>query len=98
MNDIRLRGRGRRQRLRRDAPGLLECVERFQVGPGERFAREHARRDDVLPLEHDLALAVEIAVEHQHRGLPGGFVDRRDEVDERHVAVAREVGLQSGAG
>ena len=97
MNDIRLPAAGGSQRLRRDTPRLVEGVERFQVCPGDRFAREHARRDNVLPLEHDLALAIEIAVEHEHGGLPGGFVDRGDEVDKRHVPVAREVGLQSGA-
>ena len=50
--------------------------------------------DDVAPLEHELPLAVEVAVEHQHAGLAGRRVVRRHQVDERHLVVAGEVGLQ----
>jgi hypothetical protein len=55
-------GCGRASACRRDTLRLVERVERFQVCSGDRVARKHALRDNLLPLEHDFALAIEIAV------------------------------------
>ena len=96
LNVIRLPAAGGSSRCGATRSRIGERVDRLQIGARQRLAGEHARRHDVFPLEHELALAVEIAIEHQHGRLARGVIDRRDEVDERHAAVAREIGLQSG--
>ena len=76
--------------------GCSNVLNAFRSGAGQRLAGEHARRRDVSPLEHQLALALEVAVQHQHARLAVLRVERGDDVDERHLIVAGEVGLQPG--
>ena len=93
---MRRAGAGSIEALRRDAPRLVERVERFQIRPGDRLTGEHPRRCQALPLDHDLTFRVEVAIEHQGARLPRLLVVRGDDVDEGNVLVAGEVGLQAG--
>ena len=93
---MRAPGRGASSRCGATRRGCSKVLNAFRSGPGQRLAREDARRRDVAPLQHQLALALEIAVQHQHARLAVLRVERRDDVDERHLIVAREVGLQPG--
>src|SRR5688572_23542826 len=49
--------------LRCHPPRLLEGVHGFEIAAGQCFTDEDARRRGVSPLEHQLALGIEIAIQ-----------------------------------
>src|SRR6185436_3093147 len=57
--------RGRIEPLRHDPPRLLEGIERLEIRAGQRLARDDTRWRYVAPFQHELAFAIQVAVQHQ---------------------------------
>ena len=95
LNVMRAPAAGASSRCGATRRGCSNVLNAFRSGP---VSVSHAStRVGVTspPLQRQLALAVEVAVQHQHARLTVLRVERRDDVDERHLIVAGEVGLQS---
>ena len=96
LNVMRAPAAGASSRCGATRRGSANVLNAFRSGPVSVSQARTRVGVDVVPVEHQLALAVEIAVEHQHGGLARRVIERRDDVDERHLIVAREIGLQAG--
>ena len=94
LNVIRAPAAGARAAAATTRFGSSNVLNAFRSGPVSVSQASTRVGVGSLPLEDQLALGVEIAVQHQHRSLPVLRVEGRRHVDERHLVVAREVRAQ----